>query len=112
MKLTIPEELQDHFKMIMRSVPLQLREQKGFEETALVYLKLGGLSLARYYTEISKKAMQKDPLEIGVTLRFPKMVEAKLVQNSNEKENDADEVDGDDEEEDDVEGQESEANDS
>lgn len=108
MKLTIPEELQHHFKMIMRSVPLQLREQKGFKETALVYLKLGGLSLARYYIEISKKAIQKDPLEIGVTLRFPKMVEAKLAQNSNEEE---DVADGDDEEDDDVEEQESETDD-
>jgi hypothetical protein len=104
MKLTIPEKLQDHFKMIMRSVPLQLREQKGFEETALVYLKLGGLSLARYYVEISKKAMQKDPLEIGVALRFPKMVEAKLAQIVNQEDDDADE---DDEEDDDLEKQES-----
>jgi hypothetical protein len=114
MKLTIPEELQHHFRMIMRSAPLLLRERKGFEETALVYLKLGGLGLARYYIEISKKALQKDPLEIGITLRFPKMVEAKLTQNSSEvvEKDEADDDDQNEADDEDLKEQESETTDS
>ena len=94
MKLTIPEDLQHHFRMIMKSVPLGLQEKEGFKDTTLVYLKLGGLQLARYYVKMTKKNMDKDPLGIGVKLRFPKMVEAKLElvtnQQDEEKEDDDD----------------------
>ena len=96
MKYTVPEEYQAQFNTLIRSVPVELQNDDTFKETVLVYLKMGGISLARRYAETTAKYLNIDVLEIGTGLRFPKVVEVKQ-----EDESDDDDDDDDDENDDD-----------
>ena len=103
MKYTVPEEYQAQFNTLIRSVPVELQNDDTFKETVLVYLKMGGISLARRYAETTAKYLNIDVLEIGTGLRFPKVVEVKQEDESDDDddddENDDDDDDTDDEEE-------------
>jgi hypothetical protein len=97
MKLTIPKELQNNFDMLMKSVPEELQGDEQLKDTALVYLKLGGMSLARNYIATAKKYLNNDPLETGIGVRFPKIVEPRA---DDDKVNETDESDEEDDEND------------
>ncbi|MBW2512982.1 MAG: hypothetical protein JRE21_00250 [Deltaproteobacteria bacterium] len=99
MKYTVPEEHQAQFNTLMRSVPMELQDNDQFKETILVYLKLGGISLARHYAETTAKFLNVDVLEIGTGLRFPKVVDVK--QDDDENDDDSDDDDSDDDDSDD-----------
>jgi hypothetical protein len=98
MKLTIPEELRNSFDMLMKSVPKELQSDEQLKDTALVYLKIGGMNLARTYVEITKKYLHNDPLDTGIGVRFPKVVEPKTEDDSTDEDNEADENGENDEE--------------
>lgn len=89
MKYTVPEEYQAQFNTLIRSVPVELQEDDTFKETVLVYLKKGGISLARRYAETTAKYLNVDVLELGTGLRFPKVVEVK--QEDDDEDDDQDE---------------------
>ena len=99
MKYTVPEEYQTQFDTLIRSVPVELQDDDAFKETVLVYLKMGGISLARRYAETTAKYLNVDVLEIGTGLRFPKVAEVKQEDENNEENKDDDE-DNDDEDND------------
>lgn len=103
MKYTVPEEYQAQFNTLIRSVPVELQDDDAFKETVLVYLKLGGISLARRYAETTAKYLNVDVLEIGTGLRFPKVVEVK---QEDEKDDEKDDENGDDDEDGDEDGDE------
>ena len=88
MKLTVPEELQNSFDMLMKSLPAELQDNDDVKDTALVYLKLGGMTLARNYIDITKQYLHNDPLDTGQGLRFPKIVEPKSDDNPTDDEDD------------------------
>ena len=100
MKYTVPEEYQTKFDTLIRSVPVELQDDDAFKETVLVYLKTGGISLARRYAETTAKYLNVDVLEIGTGLRFPKVAEVKQEDENNEENKDDDE-DNDNEDNDD-----------
>jgi hypothetical protein len=105
MKYTVPEEYQTQFNTLIRSVPVELQDDNEFKETVLVYLKMGGISLARRYAETTARYLNVDVLELGTGLRFPKVVEVKQEdesdeENENEEENE-DENEGEDNDDDD-----------
>ena len=97
MKYTVPEEYQTQFNTLIRSVPPELQNDDEFKETMLIYLKMGGISLARRYAETTAKYLNVDVLEIGTGLRFPKVVEVK--QDDENDDDDTDDDDGDDDDE-------------
>ena len=98
MKYTVPEEYQAQFNTLIRSVPVELQDDNEFKETVLVYLKMGGIGLARRYAETIAKYLNIDVLEIGTGLRFPKVVEVKQDGEDDEENEDEDEDDTDDDE--------------
>ena len=100
MKYTVPEEYQAQFNTLIRSVPLELQDDDEFKETILVYLKLGGISLARHYAETTAKFLNVDVLEIGTGLRFPKVVDVKQDDENDDDENDDDSEDDDSDDDD------------
>lgn len=95
MKLSIPEELHNSFDMLMKSVPAALQDDAQLKDTALVYLKLGGMSLARSYIETTKKYLNNDPLDTGIGLRFPKIVEPKVNDGQTDEDEENDDNDDD-----------------
>jgi hypothetical protein len=112
MKYTVPEEYQTQFNTLIRSVPVELQDDNEFKETVLVYLKMGGISLARRYAETTARYLNVDVLELGTGLRFPKVVEVKQEdesdeENENEEENE-DENEGEDNDDDNGNGTEEE----
>lgn len=98
MKLTVPDDLKNNFDMLLKSLPAALQQNEEMKDTLLVYLKLGGMTLARNYLETTKKYLENDPLETGKGLRFPKIVEPKS-DDENEDEDETDEGDDDDDDE-------------
>ena len=104
MKYTVPEEYQAQFNALIRSVPVQLQNDDEFKETVLVYLKLGGMSMARQYAETTAKYLNVDVLEIGTGLRFPKVADVK--QDEDDDDDDEKDDDDDDDENDDDDGDE------
>jgi hypothetical protein len=96
MKLTVPDELKNNFDMLMKSLPLSLQQNDEVRDTTLVYLKLGGMTLARNYLETTKKYLENDPLQTGQNLKFPKIVEPK----SDDEDEGEDENEDEDEDED------------
>jgi len=102
MKYTVPEEYQAQFSTLIRSVPVELQDDDDFKETVLVYLKMGGISLARKYAETTAKYLNVDVLELGTGLRFPKVAEVKQEdENDDDKEDDDKEDDEEDSDEED-----------
>ena len=104
MKYTVPEEYQTQFNTLIRSVPVELQDDNEFKETVLVYLKMGGISLARRYAETTAKYLNVDVLELGTGLRFPKVVESKQEDKSEDENEDKDKDENDDEDNDDNDG--------
>jgi hypothetical protein len=106
MKYSVPEEYQAQFNTLIRSAPVELQDDNEFKETVLVYLKMGGIGLARRYAETIAKYLNIDVLEIGTGLRFPKVVEVKQDGDNDEENEDEDEdkdeddTDNDEEDED------------
>ena len=90
MKYSVPEEYQAQFNTLIRSVPLELQDDNEFKETVLVYLKMGGIGMARRYADTIAKYLNIDVLEIGTGLRFPKVVEVKQDGEDDENEDDTD----------------------
>ncbi len=91
MKYSVPEEYQTQFNALSRSVPVELQDDNEFKETVLVYLKMGGISLARRYAETTARYLNVDVLELGTGLRFPKVVEVKQEDESDEEKEDEEE---------------------
>lgn len=91
MKYSVPEEYQTQFNALIRSVPVELQDDNEFKETVLVYLKMGGISLARRYAETTARYLNVDVLELGTGLRFPKVVEVKQEDESDEEKEDEEE---------------------
>ena len=91
MKYSVPEEYQIQFNALIRSVPVELQDDNEFKETVLVYLKMGGISLARRYAETTARYLNVDVLELGTGLRFPKVVEVKQEDESDEEKEDEEE---------------------
>jgi len=108
MKYTVPEEYQAQFNTLIRSVPVELQDDNEFKETVLVYLKMGGIGLARRYADTIAKYLNIDVLEIGTGLRFPKVVEVKQdgEEDENEDDTDDDQEDEDTDEDEDTESDE------
>ena len=101
MKLTIPDELRKSFDMLMKSVPEELQSDEKLKDNALVYLKIGGMNLARNYVETTKKYLHNDPLDTGIGVRFPKIVEPKTEDDSTDETSEADEKEENGEEDED-----------
>ena len=95
MKIPVPEDLETPFAMLMKGVSEELRADEQFKDTALVYLKIGGISLARQYVETRKKFFGYDPLEIDTGFRFPRLQEVtaeEAVDDDDSEENEEDEI--------------------
>ena len=99
MKYSVPEEYQTQFNALIRSVPVELQDDNEFKETVLVYLKMGGISLARRYAETTARYLNVDVLELGTGLRFPKVVEVKQEEESDDKNENEEESDDENENE-------------
>ena len=102
MKITMPENLKTPFAMLMKGVPEELQSDKKFKDAVLVFLKMGGISLARKFVETKTKYLDYDPLEIDTGFRFPRLQEVDAEETSDDEEKDAEkgenEEDGEDEE--------------
>jgi len=98
MKITMPENLKTPFAMLMKGVPEALLSDKKFKDAVLVFLKMGGVSLARKFVETRIRYLDYDPLEIDTGFRFPRLQELDTEETSddeeNEGENDESEEDG------------------
>jgi hypothetical protein len=55
MKRNVPDEFQETFQRLMKSVPAELQNDTHLKKTTLLYLSLGGEALARQNIEIYKK---------------------------------------------------------
>lgn len=88
MKITMPENLETPFAMLMKGVPEELQSDKNFQDAVLVFLKLGGVSIARQYVETRARYQNYDPLEIDTGFRFPRLQEIEAEEGSEDKEND------------------------
>ena len=101
MKITMPDNLQTPFAMLMKSVPEELQADQKFKDTVLVFLKMGGVSLARKFVETKTRYLGYDPLVIDTGFRFPRLQENDAEEASddeeNGEENDEDEADETDE---------------
>ena len=75
MKITLPENLATPFAMLMKGIPEELQSDKKFKNAVLVYLKLGGVRMARKFVETKTRFLDYDPLEIDTGFRFPRLVE-------------------------------------
>ncbi|MFC1858527.1 hypothetical protein ACFL9U_10970 [Thermodesulfobacteriota bacterium] len=54
-KQIIPEEFWDPIRRLLRNIPGKFRDRNEVQKTLLLYLRLGGESLARQRIEIAKK---------------------------------------------------------
>lgn len=88
MKITIPENLETPFAMLMKGVPEALQTDKTFQDTVLVFLKMGGVSMARRFVETKTKYLDYDPLEIDTGFRFPRLQESEEEKDATDQETD------------------------
>ena len=102
MKITMPENLETPFAMLMKGVPEALQTDKKFKDAVLVFLKLGGVSLARKFVETKTKYLDYDPLEIDTGFRFPRLQENGTDESSDDDENDTDDDDSEDDDDQDA----------
>ena len=86
MKITLPENLATPFAMLMKGIPEELQSDKKFKNAVLVYLKLGGVRMARKFVEAKTRFLDYDPLEIDTGFRFPRLVEVDTEEASDDKE--------------------------
>ena len=100
MKIIMPENLETPFAMLMKGVPEALQSDKKFKDAVLIFLKWGGISMARKFVETKASYLDYDPLEIDTGFRFPRLQENDTEETSddedNDEENDEDEDDEDD----------------
>ena len=97
MKITLPENLTTPFAMLMKGIPEELQSDKKFKNAVLVYLKLGGVRMARKFVETKTTFLDYDPLEIDTGFRFPRLVEVDAEEASDDKEASDDQEASDDE---------------
>jgi len=79
-KQIIPAEFRDAIRRLLRNIPGEFRNKNEIQKTLLLYLRLGGESLARQRIEIAKKRF---PQEFKFDVRSSRKKSVK--QNSNEK---------------------------
>jgi len=53
--MTIPDEYRTPFRQLLKSIPAELQNDERVQRTTLLYLKLGGVSLARQHLKLIKK---------------------------------------------------------
>jgi len=94
MKITMPENLKTPFAMLMKGVPEALLSDKKFKDAVLVFLKMGGVSLARKFVETRIRYLDYDPLEIDTGFRFPRLQEIDAEASSEDEESDAEDEEG------------------
>jgi hypothetical protein len=94
MKITMPENLETPFAMLMKGVPEALLSDKKFKDAVLVFLKMGGISLARKFVETKIRYLNYDPLEIDTGYRFPRLQEVDVEEASDDEENEAEDDEG------------------
>ncbi|MEN8244425.1 MAG: hypothetical protein ABFS43_05940 [Thermodesulfobacteriota bacterium] len=87
MKITMPENLETPFAMLMKGLPEEIQSDKAFKNAVLVFLKLGGVSIARQYVETRARYQNYDPLEIDTGFRFPRLQENDAEEGSKDEEN-------------------------
>jgi len=51
-KLSVPDNLKPMFEQMMSLVPDELYEDEQFQKSVLIYLKLGGMKLARHHIKV------------------------------------------------------------
>ncbi len=94
MKITMPENLETPFAMLMKGVPEELQSDKKFKDAVLVFLKFGGVNIARKFVETKTNYLDYDPLEIDTGFRFPRLQEVEAEEDTTDKEADDGEEDG------------------
>ena len=94
MKITMPENLETPFAMLMKGVPEALLSDKKFKDAVLVFLKMGGVSLARKFVETKIRYLDYDPLAIDTGFRFPRLQENDTEETSEDEENETDDDEG------------------
>lgn len=99
MKITMPGNLETPFAMLMKGLPEELHSDKAFKDAVLVFLKLGGVSIARQYVETRARYQNYDPLEIDTGFRFPRLQEIEAKEGSEDEENDTEDDDNDENDE-------------
>lgn len=82
-KQVIPEEFRDPIRRLLRNIPGKFRDRNEVQKTLLLYLRLGGESLARQRIEIAKKRF---PQEFKFDARSSRKKSVK--KNSDEKNSD------------------------
>lgn len=98
MKITLPENLATPFAMLMKGIPEELQSDKKFKNAVLVYLKLGGVRMARKFVETRTRFLNYEPLEIDTGFRFPRLQEVGTEEASDSEETSDDEEASDDKE--------------
>jgi len=94
MKITMPENLETPFAMLMKGVPEELLSNKKFKDAVLIFLKMGGISLARKFVETKIRYLGYDPLEIDTGFRFPRLQEIDAEETSEDEENEKEDGEG------------------
>ena len=94
MKITMPENLETPFAMLMKGLPEELQSDKAFKDAVLVFLKLGGVGIARQYVETRARYRNYDPLEIDTGFRFPRLQENDAEEGSEDEEGSENEENG------------------
>jgi hypothetical protein len=84
MKISMPNNLETPFTVLMRSMPEELQADKQVQNAVLVYLKLNGVRLARQYVESRVTFLNYDPMEIDTGFRFPRLQEVDAEEGSDE----------------------------
>lgn len=63
----IPSELLDNFSRLRRILPLEYRNDANTHQILLMYLKLGGVRMARHYVKLTKNRQKElDRLQSGM----------------------------------------------
>jgi len=94
MKITMPENLETPFAMLMKGVPEELQSDKKFKDAVLVFLKFGGVNITRKFVETKTNYLDYDPLEIDTGFRFPRLQEVEAEEDTTDKEADDGAEDG------------------
>ena len=98
MRITIPENLETPLAMLMKGIPEEFHSDMKFKEAVLVFLKFGGISMARRFVETKTRYLYYDPLEIDTGFRFPRLQESDAEEASDEEESEVESDEDDDDE--------------
>jgi hypothetical protein len=110
-KLDIPDDLKHSFQRILRRIPHEIRDDSGFLDTAVVYLKLGGERLARQWIEVAKARRRLELNLMRKIRREEAMIRAATAEEVEEQEEAAQDENGDADGEEDHEGEDGEKRD-